>query len=81
MIYLSMKICGYSNALEWDTEDEMWVARVPELPGCMAHGDTQAEALKELQIAIPAWLAAAEESGFPFCPPGHSNVEKGKQKS
>lgn len=64
-----MKTYNYNTTLEWDTEDEIWVARVPDLPGCLAFGDTQAEALKELQVAIPAWIAAAEESGFPFRAP------------
>ena len=65
----AMKTYNYNTTLEWDTEDEIWVARVPDLPGCLAFGDTQAEALKELQVAIPAWIAAAEESGFPFRAP------------
>ena len=65
----AMKTYNYNTTLEWDTEDEIWVARVPDLPGCLAFGDTQAEALKELQVAIPAWIAAAKESGFPFRAP------------
>lgn len=58
-----------NTILEWDTEDEIWVARVPDLPGCLAFGDTQSEALKELQVAIPAWIEAAKDSGYPFRAP------------
>ena len=75
-----MKTYNYNTTLEWDTEDEIWVARVPDLPGCLAFGDTQAEALKELQVAIPAWIAAAEESGFPFRAPA-PNIETLKKAS
>lgn len=76
----AMKTYNYNTTLEWDTEDEIWVARVPDLPGCLAFGDTQAEALKELQVAIPAWIAAAEESGFPFRAPA-PNIETLKKAS
>lgn len=65
----AMKTYNYNTILEWDPEDETWIARVPDLPGCLAFGDTQAEALQELQTAIPAWIAAAKDSGFPFRAP------------
>ena len=53
---------NYNTVLTWDPRDEIWVARVPELPGCMAHGDTQQEALEELQNAIPGWIEAAQDA-------------------
>ena len=31
----------YEIFLYWINEDEAYVAAVPELPGCMAHGSTQ----------------------------------------
>jgi predicted RNase H-like HicB family nuclease len=43
--------------------DNIYVANVPELKGCMAHGDTQAEALKEIQTVIELWLETAKEVG------------------
>ena len=60
---------NYNTVLTWDPRDEIWVARVPELPGCMAHGDTQQEALEELQNAIPGWIEAAQEAHFSFTRP------------
>ena len=31
----------YAIEIEWDDLDEIFIARVPDLPGCAAHGDTQ----------------------------------------
>lgn len=39
---------------------------VPELPGCMAHGDTPAEAVANAQDAISLWLNVAKDMGRPI---------------
>ena len=44
-------------------EDEAFVADVPELPGCAAHGDTQETALANAQDAIRLWIDTANEFG------------------
>jgi predicted RNase H-like HicB family nuclease len=43
----------------WSDEDQAYVADVPELPGCMAHGDTQEAALAAVKQAIALWLETA----------------------
>lgn len=53
----------YEIILYWSDEDKAFVADVPELPGCMAHGSTQNEALKNAQAAIGLWIKTAEEFG------------------
>ncbi|MCH7812411.1 MAG: type II toxin-antitoxin system HicB family antitoxin, partial [Planctomycetes bacterium] len=40
-----------------DVEDGGWVCEVPSLPGCVAHGPTKDEALRDARSAIEAWLA------------------------
>jgi len=45
----------------WDVRDEIFVAEVPDLPGCAAHGDSRAEALLNAEVAISNWLKAAWE--------------------
>ena len=45
----------YQITLYWSDEDRAFVAEVPELPGCMAHGDTQEAALKHAKEAIALW--------------------------
>ncbi len=41
-------------------EDERWIADIPDLKFCSAHGATPDEALREVQIAKKAWLASAK---------------------
>lgn len=53
----------YEIILYWSAEDAAFIAEVPELPGCMAHGDTQDEALHQAQEAMAAWIEVAREIG------------------
>lgn len=53
----------YEIIIYWSAEDRAYVAEVPELPGCMAHGATQEEALANAQIAQQLWLDTAHEFG------------------
>ncbi|MBI4330923.1 MAG: type II toxin-antitoxin system HicB family antitoxin [Chloroflexi bacterium] len=55
----------YEIVIYWSSEDDAFVARVPELPGCMAHGETHEIALKNAQEAVHLWLDTAKESGDP----------------
>jgi predicted RNase H-like HicB family nuclease len=45
----------YEVIIYWSDEDEAFIAEVPELPGCMAHGDTQDAALGNALDAIRLW--------------------------
>lgn len=47
----------------------VFLAEVPELPGCMSDGETPEEAARNVQSAIEAWLAAAREDGRPIPAP------------
>ena len=53
----------YEVIIFWSDEDQAFVADVPELPGCMAHGDSQESALKNAQDAIALWIDTAVEDG------------------
>ena len=53
----------YEIILYWSEEDQVFVAEVPELPGCMAHGDTQESALKSIGDAVRLWIDTAQEFG------------------
>jgi len=53
----------YKIILHWSNEDKAYVAEVPELPGCMAHGKTPEKALKNVNQAIELWIDTAKEFG------------------
>jgi predicted RNase H-like HicB family nuclease len=59
----------YEIILYWSNEDRVFVAEVPELPGCMAHGDTQQMALMNINEAIDLWIDTAREFGDPIPEP------------
>ncbi|MCY4584818.1 MAG: type II toxin-antitoxin system HicB family antitoxin [Bryobacterales bacterium] len=59
----------YEIILYWSNEDRAFVAEVPELPGCMAHGDTQEAALKNVNQAMQLWIDTAREFGDPIPEP------------
>ena len=50
-------------------EDNAFVVDVPELPGCMAHGNTRAEAIANVEEAVAFWLKTAKEEGAPIPEP------------
>ncbi|WP_310392484.1 type II toxin-antitoxin system HicB family antitoxin [Hymenobacter sp.] len=59
----------YPVILFWSEEDGAFLAEVPDLPGCMADGGTQAEALSNVALIIDEWLATARELGRPIPAP------------
>jgi predicted RNase H-like HicB family nuclease len=53
----------------WSEGDGCWIADVPDLRYCSAHGDTPVEAMREAQEAIALWLETAAETGLPIPEP------------
>lgn len=51
----------YKIDLVWDPDDKIYVATVPELDGCMSHGCTEFEALKNVEKAVEGWIKTAKE--------------------
>ena len=60
---------NYEIVIYWSKEDQAFVAEVPELPGCAAHGPSQENALANAQAAIRLWLDTAREFGDPVPEP------------
>lgn len=59
----------YHIDLFWSDDDACWIANVPDLKACSAHGDTPEEALAEVQVAMQGWLAVAHDMGLPIPEP------------
>jgi predicted RNase H-like HicB family nuclease len=59
----------YEIILYWSDDDKVFVAEVPELTGCMAHGKTRESALKNVKDAIDLWIDTAQEDGRPVPKP------------
>ncbi len=53
----------YEIIIYWSKDDDAFVAEVPELPGCMADGETYQEALANAEIIIKEWIETAKEIG------------------
>lgn len=54
---------NYEITLWWSEADSVFVAEVPELPGCSAHGVTQEEALANVREAMALWIDVARSAG------------------
>ena len=50
-------------------EDGVFVAEVPNLPGCVSQGRTREEAVSNAREAIRLYLESLEEHGDPVPPP------------
>lgn len=60
---------GYPIEVFWSDEDQTWIADVPDLPFCTAHGPTPHEAVAQVELAAEAWLDVAQKSGRPVPEP------------
>ncbi len=59
----------YPVVIFWSEEDQAFLAEVPDLPGCLADGKTQAEALANAAVVVEEWLETARELQRPIPAP------------
>jgi predicted RNase H-like HicB family nuclease len=64
----------YEIKIYWSGEDKVYIAEVPELLGCMTHGDTRTAALANAEEAIQLWVDTAKEFGNPIPKPRSARV-------
>jgi predicted RNase H-like HicB family nuclease len=57
-----MKI-KYELIIYWSEVDQVFIAEVPELPGCVADGETYQEAVQNVEVVIQEWIETAQELG------------------
>jgi len=60
---------GYHINVFWSEEDGGWIADVPDLEYCSAHGATAVEAVRQVEFAMVSWLDAARAAGKPIPEP------------
>ena len=53
----------YEMIIYWSDEDGAFLVEVPELPGCMADGETYEKAVNNAQRVIHEWIETARELG------------------
>lgn len=53
----------YERIIYWSEQDQKFIVEVPELAGCMADGETVAEALENVETVISEWIETAKAIG------------------
>jgi predicted RNase H-like HicB family nuclease len=55
---------NYEMIIWWGEDDKAFVVDVPELPGCMAHGNTRVGAIQHAEEAVAFWIRTAKDDGL-----------------
>lgn len=53
----------YEVIIYWSQDDQVFIAEVPELPGCLADGATKEEALAAVECVAREWMDTARDLG------------------
>lgn len=59
----------YHINIFYSEEDGCYIADIPDLQYCSAHGSSPDEALREVMVARALWLEVARERGTPIPEP------------
>jgi predicted RNase H-like HicB family nuclease len=59
----------YELIVYWSDVDDAFIVEVPELPGCMADGETYEQAVANARQVIEEWIETARELGRPVPEP------------
>lgn len=54
----------YERIIYWSNDDNAFIVEVPELPGCMADGETVEDAIKNSEAIIKEWIETALDRGL-----------------
>ena len=59
----------YEMIIYWREDDRAFIVEVPELPGCMADGESYEDAVANARQVIEEWIETARELGRPIPEP------------
>ena len=59
----------YELVIYWSEEDQGFVVEVPELPGCVADGESYAQAVANAQVVIEEWIETTRQLNRPIPEP------------
>lgn len=62
-------MADYHINIFWSDEDQLYIAEIPDLQFCSAHGKTPQEALEQVLVAKEGWLEVARKNGDPIPKP------------
>ena len=54
---------SFQILVAWSPEDQVFVAQIPDLPGCIAHGRSEQNAVENPKSAIELYLEDLSENG------------------
>jgi predicted RNase H-like HicB family nuclease len=58
-----MEVDRYSVRIWWSSDDQAFLAKIPELPGCMADGSSPEQALRNVREVARIWIETARGNG------------------
>ncbi|MEA3053320.1 MAG: hypothetical protein QOG72_2223 [Sphingomonadales bacterium] len=70
----------YHINIFWSDEDGCWIADVPDLRYCSAHGETPQAAAAEIEVAMALWLEVARDEAIPIPEPTY-RADRGADKA
>ncbi len=53
----------YEILIYWSIENNCFISEMPELPGCMADGNTYEEVIQNIKLIAEEWIETARELG------------------
>lgn len=62
----------YAMIVSWSNDDNCYIVSVPDLPGCMADGETPQKAVENAQVIIEEWIETAQMLGRKIPEPSFS---------
>lgn len=55
--------------MKYSAKENCYIVTVPDLPGCMADGESPNEAYENAKIVIREWIETAQADGRPILEP------------